>query len=72
MADALDDLEVGQDIYCPAEGWSGEVVEMVPDEYTGDPAIAIVKDHDPSAAKPWIYVPLSAYQQRADHETWLN
>lgn len=59
--------EVGDSIYCPQEGWSGTVEDIVEDDM-GLPAVAILKTHDP-ADGPWICVPLSAYLERDKAET---
>ena len=57
------DVEVGDNIYCPKEGWSGEVVEIVDDDGTGSPGVAVLKSHDPNHPGPWICLPLNDYDQ---------
>lgn len=54
-------IKVGDDVYCPVEGWSGEVVQILPDE-DGDPAVAILRSHDPSD-KPWIQMSIDGYRR---------
>ena len=55
------DAAIGDNLYCPKEGWSGEVVEIIDDDFTGEPAMAVLKSHDPTDRSPWICLSLMAY-----------
>lgn len=57
------DLDIGDNIYCHAEGWSGTVTDIHDDQY-GCPAVAVLESHDPANFGPWICLPLSAYDER--------
>lgn len=63
----LYDIAVGDNLYCPAEGWSGEVVGVFCDEQ-GVPAAVVLKNHDPKVDHPWISMDIQAYRTAKDGE----
>ena len=62
----VESVEVGDNLYCTGEGWSGEVVEILADDLTGEPCVAILRSHDPDDG-PWLAVPFSAYLETDGH-----
>ncbi len=54
--------EIGDSLYCQAEGWSGEIVNIIGDD-DADFIVAIIKNHDPTEIRAWLCVPLNAYSE---------
>lgn len=52
------ELEVGDDLYCPEEGWSG-TIEAIDCDDLGQPIVVTLRNHDPDPEKAFIVADLS-------------
>ena len=65
------DLTIGDDIYCPAEFWSGRIVELGVHPVCGTPT-AILRSHDPSPDGPFLSIDLLPYRGLLRNRSEVN
>lgn len=56
------EVQVGDNLYAPLEGWSGQVIGVFRDDDTDEPWVAVLWNHDPGAMHPVFCIPIDGYR----------
>ncbi len=60
-------LAIGEHVYCPAEFWSGCIVDVTEDDFTGEP-VMLIRSH----AGPLLQIRLAIYMGHLRDRSELN